>query len=119
MQATQLEIAPPRVSLYDQSVEDAARAVRDAVDAIVAMTDPQARAAAATDVLKLISEANGVLAKLRREDIKALRSAGLSYKQIGDAIGVHLTRVKQIESGLPTGNSSRARAAKASDGTEA
>lgn len=115
MQATQPETSPRRPSLYDQSVEDAAQAVRDAVDAIVAMTDPQARAKAASDVLKLISEANGVLAKLRQEDIKALRGAGLSYRQIGDAIGVHFTRVKQIESGVPTGNSARARAAKESD----
>ena len=112
MQATQPETSPRRPYLYDQSVEDAARAVRDAVDAIVAMTDAQARAKAASDVLKLISEANGVLAKLRQEDIKTLRAAGLSYRQIGDAIGVHFTRVKQIESGVPTGNSARGRAAK-------
>jgi len=112
MQATLTEIAPVRVSLYDQPVEDATRAVRDAVDAIAAMTEPKARARAATEVLKLISEANGTLSKLRREDIKTLRAAGLSYKDIGAAIGIHLTRVKQIESGLPTGNSSRSRAAK-------
>jgi hypothetical protein len=114
MQATQPRNSPRRLSLYDQSVEDAAQAVRDAVNAIVAMTDPRARARAASDVLKLISEANGVLAKLRQEDIKTLRAAGLSYRQIGDAIGVHFTRVKQIESGIPTGNSARGRAAKAS-----
>jgi DNA-directed RNA polymerase specialized sigma24 family protein len=119
MQATQTEIAPRRPSLYDQSVEDAARAVRDAVDAIAAMTDPQARAKAASEVLKIISEANGILAKLRQEDIKTLRAAGLSYRDIGKAIGVHFTRVKQIESGVPTGNSSRARAAKESAGPEA
>ncbi|SRR5581483_761421 len=112
MQATLTAIAPRRLSLYDQSVEGAARAVRDAVDAIAAMTDPQARARAASEVLKLISEANGLLSRLRREDIQALRAAGLSYRDIGEAIGVHFTRVKQIESGLPTGNSSRARAAK-------
>lgn len=112
MQATQPGIRPRRAYLYDQSVEDAAKAVRDAVDAIVAMTDAQARAKAASEVLKVLSEANGILAKLRQEDIKTLRDAGLTYKQIGDAIGVHFTRVKQIESGVPTGNSARGRAAK-------
>jgi DNA-directed RNA polymerase specialized sigma24 family protein len=112
MQATPLEIAPRRLSLYDQRVEDATRAVREAVDAIAAMSDPQARAKAASEVLKLISEANGTLSRLRREDIMTLRAAGLSYRDIGEAIGVHFTRVKQIESGVPTGNSSRARAAK-------
>lgn len=83
------------------------------MDSITAMTDPQARARAASEVLKLISEANGTLAKLRQQDIKTLREAGLSYRQIGDAIGIHFTRVKQIESGVPTGNSARSRAAKA------
>jgi hypothetical protein len=112
MQATSLEIAPSRLSLYDQRVEDATRAVRDAVDAIASMSDPQARAKAASEVLKLLSEVNGLLAKLRQEDIRTLRAAGLTYRQIGDAIGVHFTRVKQIESGVPTGNSSRSRAAK-------
>lgn len=112
MQATSQEIAPRRPSLYDQRVEDATRAVQDAVDAVAAMSDPQARAKAASEVLKLLSEVNGRLAKLRQEDIRTLRAAGLSYRQIGDAIGVHFTRVKQIESGLPTGNSSRSRAAK-------
>lgn len=112
MQVTQPGIRPRCASLYDQSVEDTARAVRDAINAIVAIPDAQARARAASDVLKLISEANGVLAKLRQEDIKTLRAAGLSYRQIGEAIGVHFTRVKQIESGAPSGNSARGRAAK-------
>jgi hypothetical protein len=101
-----------RLSLYDQRMEDAAQAVRDAISAIVAMTNPQARAAAATEVLKVLTDANGVLSKLRQEDIKGMRSAGLSYRQIGAALGIHFTRVKQIESGAPTGNSARSRAAK-------
>ncbi len=99
-------------SLYDQLVDDCARAVREAIDAVARITDRQARARAATEVLVLISEANGTLSALRREDIKALRAAGMSYRQISAAIGIHFTRVKQIESGAPTGNSSRRRAAK-------
>jgi IS30 family transposase len=66
----------------------------------------------ALDVLKT---GNGALAKLRREDIQALRAAGLSYRQIGPAIGVHYSRVKQIESGTPTGSTARARAAREAD----
>lgn len=49
------------------------------------------------------------VAQLRREDVRALRAAGLSYRQIGPAIGVHYSRVKQIESGTPTGATARAR----------
>ena len=115
MQATQPGTSLRRVSLYDQRVENAAQAVRDAIAAVVAMSDPQARAVAATEVLKLLSETNGVLAKLRQDDIKAMRAAGMTYGQIGDALGVHRSRVKQIESGLPMGNSSRSRAARAAD----
>lgn len=115
MQATQPATCARRPSLYDQRVEDAAQAVRDAIATVTAMKDPQARAKAATRVLEVLSEANGVLAKLRREDITALRQAGMSYRQIGVALGVHHTRVKQIESGAPMGNSARGRAAKAAE----
>jgi len=115
MQLEQPGILKRCAYLYDQLVDDCARAVREAIDAVARITDRQARARAATEVLVLISEANGTLSALRRDDIKALREAGMSYRQIGEAIGVHFTRVKQIESGAPTGNSSRARAAKTDD----
>jgi DNA-directed RNA polymerase specialized sigma24 family protein len=110
MQATEQETSGCRVTLYDQVMDDSARAVKDAIDAVTAIPDRAERARAASEVLKLISEANATLSTLRRDDIKALREAGMSYRQIGDAIGIHFTRVKQIESGVPTGNSSRSRA---------
>src|SRR5579859_5038239 len=93
--------------LYDRVVDNAAAAIREAVAAVAAVTDPQVRAKAATEVLEALHEANGDLSKLRREDIKKLREAGMSYRQIGAAIGIHFTRVKQLESGAPTGNSAR------------
>jgi hypothetical protein len=110
MQASIQEKSERRVYLYDQVMDDCAKAVREAIDAVTKLTDPKARAKAASEVLELMSEANGVLSRLRREDIKALRAAGMSYRTIGAAIGIHFTRVKQIESGQPTGNSSRSRA---------
>jgi DNA-directed RNA polymerase specialized sigma24 family protein len=113
MQATQPEIPGRRAALYDQVMDDCTQAVREAICAVAAITDRQARAKAASEVLELISEANGTLSRLRREDIKALRESGMSYRQIGAAIGIHFTRVKQIESGAPTGNSSRSRAERA------
>ena len=101
-----------RVYLYDRRMDERAQTIKDAIEAITQIDDPEVRAKAATEALELINSANGTLAKLRREDIKALREDGLSYRKIGTAIGIHFTRVKQIESGVPTGNSARSRAAK-------
>jgi hypothetical protein len=94
--------------------EDHVQAIRDELDAIAAITDRLERARAATRALQLLADANGELARLRRQDILALVDAGLSYQKIGTAIGIDRTRVKQIQTGRPTGNSSRARAAKTS-----
>lgn len=94
------------------------QAIRAELDAIAGIPDRLERARAATRALQLLAGANGELARLRREDILALVDAGLSYRKIGAAIGIDGTRVKQIQSGRPTGNSSRSRAAKASAQTE-
>lgn len=101
-----------RAYLYDRRMDERAQAIQTAIEAITQLDDPEARAKAATEVLDLINTANGTLAKLRREDIKALHASGMSYRKIGAAIGIHFTRVKQIESGTPTGNSARSRAAR-------
>lgn len=114
MQATQPEKPPRRVYLYDQRVEDAAAAVRAAVESVEAMPPSEDRARAATAVLLVLKEANGALAKLRQADVKVMRAAGMTWGQIGAVLGVHRSRAKQIESGVPSGNSSRSRAAKAS-----
>jgi hypothetical protein len=92
--------------------EDHVQAIRDELDAIAGIPGHLERARAATGALQLLTAANAELARLRREDIQALVDAGLSYRKIGAAIGIDGTRVKQIQSGQPTGNSSRARAAK-------
>lgn len=113
MQADTPGTCPRRASLYDQRVEDAAQAVQDAIDAIVAMGDPEARARAASAVLVAFSQGNETLAKVRREDIVAMREAGKTYTQIGAVIGTSRSRAKQIESGMPMGNSARSRASKA------
>jgi DNA-directed RNA polymerase specialized sigma24 family protein len=110
MQVSQPPDSPRRTALYTETVEDCAKTLRDAIYAITAVTDRTERAKAATEMLEAIGSANNILSAMRREDIKALREAGMSYRQIGTAIGVHFTRVKQIESGLPMGNSARSRA---------
>ena len=100
---------------YDWAMDERAETIKQAIDAIVALDDPQTRAKAATEALVILNEANGTLAKLRREDVRAMRAAGLSLRQVGDAIGIHFTRVKQIEDGSPTGNSARGRVRAADD----
>jgi ribosomal protein L10 len=110
MQVAQARNTIRRIALYTQSVEDAAKTLRDAVNAIAVIEDPAERARAATELLKAIGPANNTLSEMRAADIKTMRAAGMSYRQIGAAIGVHFTRVKQIESGVPTGNSARSRA---------
>lgn len=88
------------------------QAIRDELAAIARITSHEERARVATQALQLLTAANAELARLRREDILVLVASGLSYRKIGAAIGIDGTRVKQIQSGRPTGNSSRARAAK-------
>jgi hypothetical protein len=92
--------------------EDHVQAIQEELDAIARIPDHLERARIATQVLQLLTGANQELARLRREDILALVAANLSYRFIGAAIGIDGSRVKQIQSGKPTGNSSRSRAAK-------
>ena len=105
------------VYLYAWLMDSRAQLIKDAIDGVAQIDDPQERAKVIGEALDILKEANAALSKLRRQDIQALRAAGLSYRQIGPAIGVHYTRVKQIESGQPTGATARARAErKDSDG---
>jgi hypothetical protein len=118
MQAHPPETRRRCVYLYDRTVEDAAAAVRAAVESVEAMPPSEDRARAATAVLGVLAKANGDLAKLRQADVRVMRAAGMTWGQIGAVLGVHRSRARQIESGLPTGNSSRSRAAKSSSEDE-
>lgn len=118
MQADPPEICPRRVYLYDQSVKDAAAAVRAAVESVEAIPDAQDRARAASAVLVVLREANATLAKLRQADVRAMRADGMTWGQIGAVLGVHRSRARQIETGVPSGNSSRSRTAKVSSEDE-
>jgi hypothetical protein len=97
------------VYLYAFPMDPRAEKIKTAIDEIATISDPEERARVIGQALEILSAGNGTLAKLRREDVQAMRAAGLSYRVIGEAIGVHFTRVKQIESGVPSGNSSRGR----------
>jgi DNA-directed RNA polymerase specialized sigma24 family protein len=94
-------------------MDQRAEHVQRAIDAITEIADPGERAKVIGEALVVLTNANGTLAKLRREDIHALRAAGHSYRQIGAMLKINFTRVKQIHDGTPSGNSARGRAARA------
>ncbi len=43
------------------------------------------------------------VARVRQEAIQAMRAESLSYRKIGELLGIHFTRVKQLEAGESTG----------------
>lgn len=75
---------------------------RDAVAALHAIDDPIERAREAGELLQVIRETTPEVASVRQAAIQELRSKPLSYRAIGDLLGIHFTRVKQIETGDPT-----------------
>lgn len=97
--------------LYDQRMDERAQRIQDAITEITQIEDPQVRAKAATEALKAIHDGNSTLAHARRAGIQELRAAGMTYRAIGPAIGVHFSRVKQLETGEPTGIHARPRKA--------
>jgi hypothetical protein len=62
-----------------------------------------------------MSAANGELARLRREDIRALHAEprAMSYRAIGEALGIDWGHARQLAAGVVRGNSARAREARA------
>lgn len=100
-------------------VDMRAEAIQAAIEAVGAITDPAERARAATDALKVLHDGNATLASLRRTAVAELQSQGMSYRQIGPAIGVNHTRVGQILSGEPTGIGVAGRKSKAQESTDA
>lgn len=88
---------------------------RDAVAALADITDPTERAKAAGDLTEAVRETAPAVARIRQESIKALRAAGLTYRKIGDELGIHFTRVKQIETGQSTGKWKKAADGPAAD----
>lgn len=41
------------------------------------------------------------VAQVRQQVVRELRSQGMTYRAVGDLLGIHFTRVKQLESGEP------------------
>lgn len=81
---------------------------RDAVDALAAIPDATERAKAAGDFIDATRETSPRVTAIRQEAIKQMRADGMTYRAIGERLGIHFTRVKQLESGESTGKWKRA-----------
>lgn len=77
--------------------------IRDAITALEGITDPTERALAAGEMTDAVRDAVADTARIRSEAIQQLRASGLSYRAIGEKLGIHFTRVKQLETGETTG----------------
>ncbi|MFC7880464.1 hypothetical protein ACFUVV_01050 [Streptomyces sp. NPDC057376] len=77
-------------------MDDRAEEVRRVLEAIDAVTEgepPEARAKRLTELLKSVGEK---VRKERRDAVLEMVERGMSYRQIGDQIGVSFGRVRQI-----------------------
>jgi DNA-directed RNA polymerase specialized sigma24 family protein len=79
-------------------VEEVQRVV-DTVGSLEALTDPADRARRAAALLAEWPLQHSRLREIRQQAVLDLRGQGLSYRKISELIGVHFTRVKQIELG--------------------
>ena len=78
------------------AVEKGAEVPDEDINAVERISDPAARARAATELLSRYQAAVNRLARIRRRAIAELRAAGLSYAQVGEALGVTRGRVAQL-----------------------
>jgi DNA-directed RNA polymerase specialized sigma24 family protein len=78
---------------------DEVDAIRTAIDDIAHIADPIQRAKTASEAFKTCRGALAELAEMRRTAIADLRQQGLSYREIGRALGISFARVRQIEQG--------------------
>ncbi|HEY3481857.1 MAG TPA: hypothetical protein VGL02_23410 [Streptomyces sp.] len=84
---------------------------RDAVAALAAIPDATERARAAGELTETVRDTAPEIARIRQEAIREMRAQKLSYRAIGELLGIHFTRVKQLETGESTGKWKRAAAA--------
>lgn len=92
-------------------MDERAQRIQDAIDAITRIEDPAECALVAGQALQTLHDGNATLAETRRSAITAMRAAGATYRDIGEQLGMHHSRVAQIESGKPTGVNAKPRAA--------
>ncbi|WP_030747564.1 helix-turn-helix domain-containing protein [Streptomyces sp. NRRL F-5135] len=95
----------------EESVEEEAQRVLDALDAVEAMSDPMAQARAISRLLKDQAERNRRLKALRYKVVRDLREQQVSYRKIAAELGVSLGTVQDIERGYSGSGRDRPRKA--------
>lgn len=73
--------------------------ILDAIAALEQIDDDEACVRAATDVLDQWPSQHARLRELRQQRVLILRAQGKTWREIGDLMGVHFTRARQIAEG--------------------
>jgi hypothetical protein len=73
------------------------------IGAIKKIRDPAARAVEIGKRMKAIPDYQKALREMRQEAVLELRAKGMTYSEIGTAIGLHRNRVQQIAEGRTAG----------------
>ncbi|MET7809810.1 hypothetical protein ABZT26_02985 [Streptomyces sp. NPDC005395] len=84
--------------MADDPAEETLKVMK-ALEGIDQMEDPVARAAAISDVLKLVETKEPEWRRLRREVVLAMRAEEVPYRKIATEIHVSLATVQSIERG--------------------
>lgn len=69
----------------------------EAVDEVLRIPDRLRRAAALGELLEQWPDLHSRLREARQEIVKEMRAEDQTYRQIGEQLGMHYTRVRQIE----------------------
>lgn len=83
--------------MADQAEE--VQRILEAIAALEEISDDEARAKAVTAVLDQWPYQHTRLREVRQRAVLNLRAQGKTWKQIGDILGVHFTRARQIAQG--------------------
>ncbi|MFF8656795.1 hypothetical protein [Streptomyces huasconensis] len=83
----------------DEQVEEV-RQLLEAIERLAQMKDDEACAKAVTQVLDTWPDHHARLRELRQERVQRMKDSGMTWAQIGDALGVHYTRAQQIAKGM-------------------
>lgn len=74
-------------------------AVRDAIQALGEIPDRLTRAKALAAMLAEWPDHHAYLREERQRIVREMRAEKMTYRQIGEALGMHFTRVRQIDIG--------------------
>jgi DNA-directed RNA polymerase sigma subunit (sigma70/sigma32) len=80
-------------------VQPEVEAVREALRALEQIPDRLDRAKALAVLLGEWPDHHAFLREERQKIVQEMRAEKMTYRQIGDVLGMHFTRVRQIEAG--------------------